>query len=317
MSLRMSGKIIGMVSIWLVFGPLQSGCDSCDGEQRSSETPKAEQEPEQTTRIVRSEPAQIEAGILFEEVRLITGVQERILWIYRPSEAEQEKLPVVFIAPAGTNLLVGTRPGDGSRPEHLPYARSGFVVVSYSLDGDVDLERATDEEFRVAMEQFRESGAGVENTRAAIDFVLEHVEGVDPDHIYAAGHSSAGTLALLATARDTRIAATIAYAPCVDILNFLPKSFVDEMEAFYPGTRAFLVDSSPINHTKAMDRPVFLFYASDDQIVSTYDIEKFAEKVLVNNPRVKVEAVYWGGHYHSMIEQGIPLGVRWLTHIHR
>ena len=40
-----------------------------------------------------------------------------------------------MIAPAGSNLLTGMSPGSADYDECLPWAKAGFYVVLYSLDG--------------------------------------------------------------------------------------------------------------------------------------------------------------------------------------
>ncbi len=65
------------------------------------------------------------------------------LFLYRTvTNAAPHSLPCVFIAPAGASIVTGMGLADGDRQEHYPWVRAGFAVVSYEIDGPVDLERA-------------------------------------------------------------------------------------------------------------------------------------------------------------------------------
>ena len=63
-------------------------------------------------------------------------------WYYRPEQATG-KLALVLVPPAGSTLFTGMDLGDGDRPEHYPYARAGFAVASFEIDGHVpNLQKA-------------------------------------------------------------------------------------------------------------------------------------------------------------------------------
>jgi hypothetical protein len=82
-------------------------------------------------------PRRIESGVVVHETVLGTNK----IWTYLPErKAEDGSLPCVLVAPAGTALINGMDLSDGDRPEQLPYARAGMVVVAYSLSGPVPIE---------------------------------------------------------------------------------------------------------------------------------------------------------------------------------
>src|SRR5690606_12289864 len=128
------------------------------------------------------------------------GSTKRTFWLYRPVPLP-ESPALVIVAPGGTNLLSGKNLSSDDRAEHLPYVKAGFVVMAYSLDGEVTAEmsgaRAT-----AALQAYQASRAGLENAKIAIDLARERVPAIDPDRIFAVGHGSAGAHALLLAAEE-------------------------------------------------------------------------------------------------------------------
>lgn len=253
-------------------------------------------------------------GIVWNEVRLKSGAGVMRLWIYRPAEAQiagAQKFPVVFIAPAGTPLYFGNRVGSGSMPEHLPYARAGFIVVAYDIDGDV-AQSDDAAQTEAGTREFIAANAGINNGVAAINFALASVPRVDARRLYVAGHSSAGTLALQMAQADSRVAACVAYAPCTDIPARLGMESLMYWEKRIPGFTRFAARFSPKNNAARLRCPTFLFHADDDFNVPLSDNYAFALAVQKTNRRLVLARVKSGNHYNSMIQQGIPWAIRWL-----
>jgi dipeptidyl aminopeptidase/acylaminoacyl peptidase len=251
-------------------------------------------------------------GISFQEISVPrqNGGRSKF-WVYLPEPRPSGKLSCVLVAPAGTPLIYGMDLGDGDRDEHLPYVRAGFAVVAYEIDGPVHSEQPGDGEIIRAAKEFKAADAGVANTRAAIDYVLAKMPFVDPNRLYTAGHSSAATLSLLAAANDPRINGCIAYAPCTDVEKRLGEASGALGGAIF-GFRSFVTHSSPKNNTATLKCPVLLFHATDDSNVPVTETIAFAEQLKKTNPNVTLVRVPSGNHYDSMIQQGIPTGIRWL-----
>lgn len=237
------------------------------------------------------------------------------LQVYMPPGVHAEKsLGCVLVAPAGTNLLVGSAIDDFSyHDEALPYAEAGYLTIKYSIDGGVgDLDSATDNEIVAGYKQFRDAHYGVINTQRAIDFAETYPE-VDRNRIYVAGHSSAGTLALLAAVHEPRVRGCIAYAPCSDVESFhgdLQSNLA--MRFLFPDLLFVCHDSSPTTYADKLKCPLFLFHAQDDSVVKISDTQSFAQQVRTQNPSVELYEVPYGEHYDSMIQQGIPRALLWL-----
>src|SRR5262245_31329987 len=176
-----------------------------------------------------------------------------------PGEHAPKSLPCIVIAPAGSTLLAGMDLGEGDEPEHTPYVKAGCAVLAYELDGPSYDDTDTDA-MREAYVAFRGSRAGLVNGRNAVDYLLAKVPEVDPARIYAAGHSSAATHALLLAAHEPRLAGVMAYAPATD----LPKRMSGQLPFFrflLPGLVDFVTQSSPSTPAAALKKPVFLFHA--------------------------------------------------------
>ena len=158
---------------------------------------------------------EIEPGIMLHEIRLPGGNSPGFggkLWLYLPSGAQG--VPCVLITGAGSNLLVGMDLADGDRPEHLPYVRAGFAVMAFELDGAVaNMQQAGDPQILAGAARFLAARAGLVNANVALEYLLAKVPQVDPQRIYVAGHSSAGTLSLLFAEHEPRLKGCVAFAP--------------------------------------------------------------------------------------------------------
>src|SRR6185369_9853980 len=107
---------------------------------------------------------------------------------------------------------------EDDRAEHLPYVRAGFAVVAYEIDGPIrNPDKATDAQIIAAAKAYKNSQAGLANAKMALDFAIDKIPSLDSDRIYTAGHSSAGTLALLVASHDQRIKGCAAFAPVTDV----------------------------------------------------------------------------------------------------
>ncbi|HEY2586292.1 MAG TPA: hypothetical protein VGI81_11065 [Tepidisphaeraceae bacterium] len=178
------------------------------------------------------------------------------IYLYLPAgQRVTHSLPCVFIAPAGSRLFHGMQVGKNDMPEHLPYVRAGFAVCAYELSGS--LPRTSQRSMPWSMvagpvRQFVAADGGVANAQHAIDYVLNQVPEVNPQQLYAAGHSSAATVALDVAAGDHRIRGVAAYAPVCDVeqrlASILPETWSNGSPPSFPpwsGTCPAAASSSP------------------------------------------------------------------------
>ena len=234
--------------------------------------------------------------------------------VYLPAgEASPGSLSCVLVPPAGSNLLSGlSLDGGDYHDEALPYAEAGMVVINYLIDGAVADDENTDE-IKEGYEAFRAAGAGVINGRNAMELVKETLPQVNPEKIFSAGHSSAGTLSLLLASHLSELAGAVAYAPICDLDRDYGELADDlSVRLQYPRISSFIVRSSPITHVEAIEIPVFLFFAKDDERVSLEDGRGFARQIEDRGGDSEVATVSAGGHYNSMITDGIPRGIEWM-----
>jgi dipeptidyl aminopeptidase/acylaminoacyl peptidase len=253
----------------------------------------------------------IQPGIRFQEATLQRGDMPMRVWYYQPEQAA-DKLPLVLVPPAGSTLFSGMGMAEGDRPEHYPYVRAGFAVASFDIDGQVpNSKKASDAVLLKGAREFRDARAGLVNAQVALDFVLAKVPAIDPNQISIAGHSSAATLALLVAEHEPRIKACAAYAPATDVEARLA-AVAPTLDRSLPGYREFLHSSSPKTHADKLKCPVFLFHAEDDRNIPIRDTTDFATLVKKTNSHVTLSTTRKGGHYDSMIREGVPKGIEWL-----
>ncbi|MBI5363801.1 MAG: prolyl oligopeptidase family serine peptidase [Planctomycetes bacterium] len=234
------------------------------------------------------------------------------LWIYVPADAKPKATPCVLVAPAGSNLMFGMTLGDGDRAEHLPWAKAGFVVVAYELEGAMPEEdRQTDENVFRQLHRFADSWAGIQDAEAALEYALAKLPMVDPARVFAAGHSSAATATMLFAQHEPRLRGACAFMPIVDVPTRIPDETEATIEAQIPGWSAFLARISPDRHVTDLRVPLFLFGAEDDDNVRYADVAAFAEKVRGSKREVVFEHAAEGGHYQAMIDAGLPRAIAW------
>ncbi|HEY2586293.1 MAG TPA: prolyl oligopeptidase family serine peptidase [Tepidisphaeraceae bacterium] len=76
-----------------------------------------------------------------------------------------------------------------------------------------------------------------------------------------------------------------------------------------PGGGEFVARISPLGVVNDFACPIYLFHADDDQNVPTSDNQTFADALKAAGKRVQFARVPDGGHYDSMIDDGIPGGI--------
>lgn len=266
---------------------------------------------------------EIEPGIMFYEVKLgppqpdqnVPVGHSGKLWVYLPKgDAALNSLPCVLITGAGSNLLTGMELSDGDRPEHLPYARAGFAVVAYELDGYIgDPQQANDAAHRRGMAQFLRARSGLVNARNAIEFTLKKLPQVDPARLYTAGHSSAATISLLVAEYEPRIAACVAYNPRVDLGRHLAGPLDREwLKAHVANPNAYMNEYNPRKNEAKLKCPVFLFHTLDDSVVPASESRDMASRFRSEGKSVTLVLGTKGGHHDPMIEYGIPRAIDWL-----
>jgi acetyl esterase/lipase len=236
------------------------------------------------------------------------------LWVYKPATPPKGKLPCVIVAPAGSKLIHGMALVEDDRAEHIPYAQAGFVVVAYDLSGPITNDK-DEQAIRQAVQAYVAADAGVEDGKRALEYVLKHMPEVDPKKIATAGHSSAANQALMLAENEPRIAACVAYAPALSFINEIQDSgALATLDAEVPGLERCLRRNWPVDRMNDFNCPTFVFRALDDPGPGP-NLPGFVAGVRNRNPNSQYMEVPSGGHYDSMIQQGIPAGIVFLKKV--
>ncbi len=250
-----------------------------------------------------------EGSVKIRDVNVTGAGGSTHIRIVTPTSASITKAPVVFVAPAGTRLFHGNALSEGDTAELVPYAKAGMIAVGYELDGNMAGNQPNDQEMKSALKAFRASNGGLRNAQQAMDYVLANIPIANPEKIYVAGHSSAANVAIHIAANDPRIKACAAFAPSGDVVGRLSE-YMELLERVAPGEKDFLSRTSPINEIVRVKCPIMLFHAQDDENVPISDHEALAAKVSGRTDMLNV-VVPHGGHYNSMIKEGMPQAIKW------
>jgi dienelactone hydrolase len=232
-------------------------------------------------------------------------------WVYHIEGATESKRPCVLVAAAGSRLFHGIKLTEEDCPEHLPYAKAGFVVIAYDVSGPLS-ENAPDRAVFAACRLFKEAEGGVRDGLAALEAAEKKYKFIDPDAVYVAGHSSAGTIAFAVAQKSERVKGCVAYAPVCDPHSWIGKEMLSTIESGVPGFEKFLAGYSPKLNTRSLKCPVFIFHAEDDPGVLPAVVDEYVSRLKVTNKSVTHVKVKDGGHYDSMIAPGLSKGVAWL-----
>ena len=233
------------------------------------------------------------------------------LWLYLPKGKHEDKLlPCILIAPAGSILLTGMKLENGDRAEHVPYVRAGFAVLAFELDGGVP-PNASDAAYRTGYFQFRDADGGLVNARNAFQFLLTRVPEVDPNRIFAAGHSSAAAFAVFFAEHEPRLIGCAAFAPALDYKARFARNIM-QMRLVFPEVDAFIERFSPRNNELSLSCPLYLFGAEDDANTPISGTREAFDRLEELEKVVTLDEVRTGNHYDSMIKQGIPQAIGWM-----
>jgi dienelactone hydrolase len=266
---------------------------------------------------------QLEPGVLFHEIPFadpgpnVPPGRSGKLWLYLPEgDHATHSLACVLNTAAGTTLITGAHLTEAGRAEHLPYVRAGFAVLAFEMDGAIERELAQNRPaFRKAVQAFAAAQGGLANARTALEFLDAKVPQVDPNRIAVAGHSSAGTEALLVAASEPRIKACVAYAPRADIESNFDQAQKEGLLKLVPEVNELFTQFNPIHQLDRVHCPVFLFHAQDDSVVPVALSRELAEKLENNGGNVTFVTVPFGEHYRSMLDHGIRRAIDWLQQI--
>ncbi|QDU07878.1 alpha/beta hydrolase family protein [Gimesia aquarii] len=236
--------------------------------------------------------------------------------VYLPPDINPASpVPCILVPPAGSNLLTGMEidpPDLIPNPEHEPYLKAGFAVITFSLDGHLwRREQSTNFEVKNAHSDFRKSKAGLVNCVHAFLETQAVIPGIDKNNVFIAGHSSAGTLSLLFAEHYPQIKGCLAYAASVDLKKSMAE-YLPTIKAVIPDVEDFLRLSSPQSHISNLTCPVFIFHSREDPVTSFTNSQNFASQLKTQGTEVEFVAGNGNDHYQTMIDEGLPKGIEWI-----
>ena len=235
------------------------------------------------------------------------GNSDRLI-IYVPHG--QHQLPLLGLRVRRSRratIFAGNSQADADRAEHVPYAKAGYAVVAFDIDGTFNENDTSAANVQATYARFKAAGGGVVNGKNALEYVLARLPEVNPERLYVAGHSSAAIWALLFAEHEPRIKGCIAYAPLPDLFGRDPSKRAG-LEAGLPG----IAQLSPQESVQLLKCPVFVFHAENDHNIPIGITRRFVALLKQTNPGVTFHTVPTGDHYRSMIKEGIPQGIQWL-----
>jgi dipeptidyl aminopeptidase/acylaminoacyl peptidase len=256
-----------------------------------------------------SRMTEIQPGVYFYKTSYTgeNGVATN-LYVYLP-KARKGDVPAVVVAAAGAPAFAGKSLETGDQLEHIPYAQAGFIVVGYETDGAYD-ESKGQLGMIAAARKFKESDSGLKNGQSAVEYATR-LSGVKEDCIFTAGHSSAGTMALRVAQADPRVKACVAYAPAVEVVERLQPQ-MKLLNTVIPGYAAHVKSRSPAEFAQTLRKPTFFFHADDDTTVPKTEADNFVKAAMLAHRDITYWTTPTGGHYDSMISEGIPKGIEFL-----
>ena len=263
--------------------------------------------------LVAATPQEVAPGVL-KDVFRVAGSNADV-WVYRPEKLPAPKLATVLIAPAGSSLFHGMPLNKGDEAEHIPYVRAGMAVVAYATSGQLK-DGASDDEMMSALDAFVRSKGGVLDASAALRAAAERHSFIDTARVYAAGHSSAGTLALGVAQSSKILKGCIAYAPAT-ALNGVLLRLANRDSELSKTFQAYMQELEPLNHIEQLNCPVMVFHAADDRLVRSHEIKTYVEALGDHLKAHTFEGVETGGHYNAMIDIGIAKGIDWIGKVER
>ncbi len=106
----------------------------------------------------------------------------------------------------------------------------------------------------------------------------------------------------------------MAFAPVCNVVEHL-EPIRELLQAMDKGAMERLLIYSPDQNTGKLKCPAMLFTARDDENVPAMQVARFASQLKKDNSAVHFKSVARGGHYDSMIKEGIPEAIAWLKMI--
>jgi dipeptidyl aminopeptidase/acylaminoacyl peptidase len=225
----------------------------------------------------------------FEAERPPTGVAEIMYpsgdlrlkaWIARPAQA-LERAPLVVFLHGG--FAFGAEDLDMARP----YLAAGYAVAVPMVRG----ENGLGGNYSMFYDEVDDA--------IAVTAHMKSQPGIDPEHVYLAGHSVGGTLAMLAGLASTHYRAVASFSGSPDQITFCRAW--EEIVPFDTANPAEFEMRSPLSYAASFKAPARLFYAAGE--VYGADTQTMAR--IAREARRDVEAIAVRGDHFSAVPEAM------------
>lgn len=242
----------------------------------------------------------------YQRLQLPEGVREitfpsgpfRLRAWFNPPPAGRARVPAVLFVHGGFSFDLE------DWIQALPFRDAGFVVMTPILRA----ENGQEGHFSLGYDE-------VDDVLAAAE-ALARVPGVDPDRLYAAGHSNGGTLAILAAMASKRFQAAAAFSGVPDITLMVrdaEQKWLDPIP-FNPHERREIWMRSPSAFPRSFKCPTRLYYGDQEERSRLPgDCRRIAQQA--HDRGLDVEAVGVPGDFMTSVAAACPRAIAFFDQI--
>ncbi len=196
-----------------------------------------------------------------------------------PSPADGQKHPAMIWVFGGFDNSIGETAWEPATPDNdqsaSAFRHAGIVMMYPSFRGG-----------NMNPGHFEGFYGEVDDLLAAADHLAQK-DYVDPQRIYLGGHSTGGTMVMLAAAATDRFRAVFAFGPVDDV-----SGYGADMLPFSPWDRKELSLRNPIQWLHAMKSPVFVFEGESGNISCLHNMRRAS-----TNPQLHFHEVPSADHF--------------------
>lgn len=205
-------------------------------------------------------------------------------WMNRPSQPTGEKIPAVIYLHGGFGFI------SQHWEQAESYRSAGFIILTPVLRG----ENGQPGNFTLLYDE-------VDDVLAAADF-LARQPFVDRNHIFVAGHSAGGTLALLAAQAAGKFRAAASFSGSPDQKLLLRFGFPKDSIPFDQTDPREFQMRSPLAYAASFKCPTRIYYGSLEPI---FVLTSLRTAELARAARLDVEAVVTEGNHESHVPASV------------
>lgn len=181
-----------------------------------------------------------------QEIQFRSGTLTLKAWMGQPSAERRRRRPAVIFLHGGFSF------GQDAWDAAQPYRKAGFMLVTPILRG----ENGQQGVYSLFYNE-------VEDVVALLNALRRRAD-VDRRHIYLAGHSIGGTLALLASLASHRFKATASLSGSPDQAIFVKYGIDPDQVPFDPSDVLEVQLRSPLAYARSFRTPVLLIYGTGE-----------------------------------------------------